>query len=260
MVHVNSSIANKNNIIMRITFKLDKTVQVFRLGKTTNKKISDGKEKIVQSYTFSEDQYNYIRQNMLAGTKPVFKEFFSLDAKNCFDCPFSVNSNAGEGKCYTHKVMQYSGFVSMLKSIVNEFGDIKNIPTYTTTHLVDLLEMAKDRYVRFGTYGEPTMHPIKVVEVMASVAKTYTGYTHQWFRKPEYLMFFMASTHNEFQAKTVKDKFEARSFIAVKDNEGVNAVICPASDEAGFKSTCATCGLCSGKAGKGKKNVVILEH
>lgn len=259
MVHVNNSIANKNNIIMRITFKLDKTVQVFRLGKTENKKISDGKDKIVQSYTFSEDQYNYIRQNMLAGTKPVFKEFFSLDAKNCFDCPFSVNSNAG-GKCYTHKVMQYLGFVAMLKSIVNEFGNIKNIPTYDNGFALQLGAMAKDRYVRFGSYGEPTMHPITLVGLMASMAKTYTGYTHQWFRKPEYLKFFMASTHNEFQAKTVKDKFESRSFIAVKDNKGVDAVICPASDEAGFKSTCAACGLCSGSMGKGKKNVVILEH
>jgi hypothetical protein len=156
--------------------------------------------------------------------------------------------------------MQYSGFVSMLKSIVNEFGDIKNIPTYNTTHLVDLVEMAKERYVRFGTYGEPTMHPLKVVEVMASIAKTYTGYTHQYLRKPEYLTFFMASTHSKFQAEMVKDRFESRSFIAVKDNSDVPAVICPASDEGGFKTTCSACGLCSGKAGKGKKNVVILEH
>lgn len=249
---------------MRITFQLNNTIQVFRLGKTTNKKISNGKEKIVQSYTFSIDQYNYIKNVVEAGTKPVFKEFFSLDAKNCFDCPFSVNANQG-GKCYTHKVMQYSGFVSMLKSIVKEFGDAANIPSYvdgTQKNLINLAlgVMAKDRYVRFGTYGEPSMHPIEIVEMMSSISKSYTGYTHQYFRKPEYAAFFMASTHNELQAKTAKDKFGFRSFIAVKDNSDVSAIICPASNEGGFKSTCAACGLCSGTKGKGIKNVVILEH
>ena len=70
----------------------------------------------------------------------------------------------------------------------------------------------------------------------------------------------MASTHNQFQAKVAEEKFSFRSFIAVKDNAKTVGVICPASNEAGFKSNCADCGLCSGLMGKGKKDVVILEH
>jgi hypothetical protein len=246
----------------RFAFKLNGTVQVFRLGKTTNNKIANPKVNIVQSYTFSEDQYNYIRQNMLANTKAVFKDFFALDAKNCFDCPFSANANAEIGKCYTHKMNQYSGFISMLKSMVNQYGDIKNIPTYSDTIIKDLVKISTNRYVRFGTYGEPSIHPIEVVSSIANVASTWTGYTHQYMKKAnkEFNDYFMASTHNQLQANTAINKFGYRSFIAVKDNSDIKAIVCPASKEGNFKATCADCGLCSGVLGKGKKDVVILQH
>ena len=45
----------------RIVYKKDNTVQVFRLGTTSNDKIeADKKRKIVQSYTFSKDQYDHV--------------------------------------------------------------------------------------------------------------------------------------------------------------------------------------------------------
>jgi len=248
---------------MRVTFQLGNTLQVFRLGTTTNKKISMPKVKIVQTYTYSIDQFEYVKSCLDNGLKTSFKDFFALDAANCFDCPFS--SNSGTAKCYTHKFMQYSGFVSMLRSIVKEFGSLDNVPNYddkTQRMLIniELAVMAKDRYVRFGSYGEPTMHPIVIVGMMSHVAKSYTGYTHQYVNKPQYNKWFMASTHNQLQANTASDKFGFRSFIAVKDNNNVQAVICPASNEGGFKTNCADCGLCSGVMGKTKKDIVILEH
>ena len=243
---------------MRISFKLGSTLQVFRLGKTTNAKISQGKEKILQSYTFSVDQFNYVKSCLDNDAKTSFKDFFALDAQNCFDCPFS--SNAGNDKCYTHKFMQYSGFVSMIRSIVKEFGSIDNIPEYSVELGLDILELAKGFYVRFGTYGEPTMHPVELVQAVANVAKSWTGYTHQYVRKPEYSKWFMASTHNQLQANTASDKFGFRSFIAVADNNNVQGVICPASNESKANANCSDCGLCSGVIGKGSKDVVIIEH
>ena len=44
----------------RITFKIGKTIQVVRLGTTTNEKISKGKEQIVQTYTYSDAQFALI--------------------------------------------------------------------------------------------------------------------------------------------------------------------------------------------------------
>jgi len=242
----------------RITFKIGKTIQVVRLGTTTNEKISKGKEQIVQTYTYSDAQFEYVKDSLVNGTKKDFKTFFSLDSENCFDCPFS--SNSGDAKCYTHKFRQYTGFVSMLRSIAKEFGSIDNIPTYNVFMLNEIVNITKDRYTRFGSYGEPTMHPVELIEAMANVSKSYTGYTHQYARKPEYSNWFMASTHNSMQAKTANEKFGFRSFLAVKDNNNVQAIICPASNESKANANCADCGLCSGVTGKGKKNVVILEH
>ena len=146
----------------------------------------------------------------------------------------------------------------MLRSIAKEFGSIDNIPTYNVFMLNEIVNITKDRYTRFGSYGEPTMHPVELIEAMANVSKSYTGYTHQYARKPEYSNWFMASTHNSMQAKTANEKFGFRSFLAVKDNNNVQAIICPASNECNANAFCSYCCLCCGVTGKGKKYVVIL--
>jgi hypothetical protein len=223
-------------------------VFVARKGKTTNAKISDGSP-VLQTYTFSYEQWS------LATTSKGFgiKAFFALDKSNCLDCPFSLGN--GNGGCYTHKFQQYVGFLSLLRSIKPEelspFNDLK---------FKQLLKLASKSYVRFGTYGEPSLIAPNVVAAIVAVAKTWTGYTHQW-NKPfaaEHGKYFMASVHNQAEADVARDK-AYRSFIASNDNSE-KAVSCPASKEAGFKSNCAKCGLCSGVLGKGNKNIKILQH
>ena len=243
---------------MRVIFKLHNTIQVFTLASSRNSKIVDSNEKIIQTYVFSFDQYNYLRNCVKNNQKASMLTFFSLDEKNCFDCPFS--SNSGNGKCYTHKFMQYTGFISTIKSLIKEFDTINNIAEYNNELGNTIVQMSENRYVRFGTYGEPSLHPIELVEQISNNCKNWTGYTHQWFKKPEYSLYFMASTHNKEQAKRAKEKFSYRSFISVDNKGKLNGVICPASKEQGKISNCAKCGLCSGTKGKGKKDIVILEH
>lgn len=222
---------------------------VVRKGSTSNKKITDGSH-LVQTYTFSVDQWK------LATTSKGFgmKKFFELDGANCRDCPFSGNS--GNGGCYTHKFNQYVGFLSMLRSI-----DKTDLTPLTVAKQSECQEMARNTYVRFGTYGEPSLLPIKLVRKMAAVASSYTGYTHQWNNDwaKEYAKYFMASTHGKLSTKLAKSK-GFRSFIAIDGQNEVDAVQCPASKEAGFKSNCASCGLCSGMLGKGNKDVKINIH
>ena len=242
----------------RITFKLDNTIQVFRYGTTKNGKIAGPKQKTLQTYTFSKQQFQYIEDHMLNNTKPVFKEFFELDFSNCLDCPFS--SNSGNGKCYTHKIMQYQGFFSMVKSVINEFGTVDKIPTYNNDHNLQIQGLAiKADYTRFGAYGEPTLHPLKLVASMAILSKSYTGYTHNWRLNQPYNEYLMASVESEQMSK-IADNYGWLSFKAVEDNTNVTGVICPASEEGGNKATCASCGLCSGTYGKGNKSVKIIQH
>lgn len=246
----------------RIVYKSENNIIVFRSGKTTNKKIASPEDNIVQTYTFSRNQLNYVIECRERLEKIEFKKFFSLDAENCGDCPFAANSKFNTkkiGKCYTHKVMQYSGFVSMLKSIAKEYDCFDNIPKLSEDIYSDILKICNKKYVRFGTYGEPTEIDLNLISDITNISSTWTGYTHQYIRKTEYLNYFMASVHNESQSKMVQNRWNGRSFIASKSGDE-NAVVCPASNEAGFKSTCAKCGLCSGIMGKGKKDVKILEH
>ena len=81
---------------IKVTFKTGNNIFVVSKGKTSNKKITDG-SKLVQTYTFSLEQYNLAN----SGQKFTMQEFFALDGSNCLDCPYSLGS--GKGGCYTHK-------------------------------------------------------------------------------------------------------------------------------------------------------------
>jgi hypothetical protein len=235
----------------RIVFTIPEKglIVVVRKGKTTNKKISNGSH-LVQTYTFSQEQYDLANN----GSKITQKEFFALDGANCLDCPYS--GNMGAGGCYTHKFMQYSGFLSMLRSITNA-----DLTPLTIKKEIAITEMCSGAYVRFGTYGEPSLIPKSVVDAMVSVGKTWTGYTHQWKKEwaRGYKEWFMASTHDQ-QETNKAGELGFRSFVSVVKGHKVRGVNCPASKEQGFKSNCESCGLCSGLVGKGKKDIWIYEH
>jgi hypothetical protein len=232
-----------------VVFKSGNNIQVFRYGTTSNNKIeADKKRKIVQTYTFSRSQYEKILANV-KGMKP----FFNSADSNCLDCPFN-----SFGKCYTHKFNQFVGFVSMLKSIAKKYGEFDNIPSYNEQMRGEIVDLSRNTYVRFGTYGEPSEHPTELIQLMAEVASNWTGYTHQWHMKRELSDYFMASVHNIHQEKRAAT-LGFRSFIA-SDDKIKGIVNCPASKEAGNKSTCSKCGLCSGTKGKGNKSIYILTH
>tara|TARA_R110002072_G_scaffold225718_3_gene382753 strand:+ start:608 stop:1405 length:798 start_codon:yes stop_codon:yes gene_type:complete len=251
---------------------------VIRSGRTTNAKIAEAKEQVVQTYTFDVRQLALVRSALkrnsswywrtlikswrtltLSGpqdgkTKVDRKTFYSLDGANCMDCPLSGNS--GTGKCYTHKYMQFSGFLSMLKSLCKE-----EIPQGLSEQMrskIQFMCMGAD-LIRFGTYGEPSLLPLGLVEEMTNVGSTpWTGYTHQ-ARKPwaqPYKKFFMASAHSDKDAESMTGW---RSFVCVDKGDTSTGVQCPASKELSV-STCSACGLCSGILGKGSKDVQIQMH
>lgn len=238
---------------MKIFFRENDVLHVIRKDKTTNKKIAEKKETIVQTYHFSRLQFEEAKKHK---DYTSMRQFFSHDGAVCLDCPFAVSNGAKLSACYTHKVMQYSGFLSMLRSIKMEWDEI---PTWSETLTEQAVKMSKDRYVRFGTYGEPSLLPLEMVSAMLKDAKSWTGYTHQW-RKIDhgYAKYFMASTHTSEEEYTAS-LIGYRSFVA-SPKPISQFISCPASKEMGFISNCSKCGLCSGTMGKGKKSVIILEH
>lgn len=236
---------------MKIIFRIGDTLQVVSKAATSNDKIeANKKRKIVQTYTFSRKQFESIAH----GTNGGMRDFFSKADTNCLDCPFNEF-----GKCYTHKFNQYVGFISMLKSIAKTYQQWDDVPTYdadTMQHLSQSLSVGT--FVRFGTYGEPSLHPIEMIDAMVKVADNWTGYTHQWRKSDELGAYFMASTHTLVESEEAL-KQGYRSYIATpkRIDEVVN---CPASKESDYRSSCSKCGLCSGTKGKGKTSIFILNH
>lgn len=239
----NSIQGSKAKKLPRVVFKHGANVLVFRYGTTANDKIcADKKKKIVQTYTFSRSQFDYILNILKTGGKANAKDFFSIADTNCLDCVFN-----SYGLCYTHKYTQYSGFISMLKSICKGFDSFESLPSLNDEIKKQLFNQAFNTYVRFGTYGEPSAIPIDLVDTICSISETWTGYTHQWLKRSEYAPYFMASVHNIYQ-ESLAHKKGFRAYIATEEEiEGF--IQCPASKEAGYKSSCAACGLCSGALG-----------
>lgn len=238
----------------RIVYRQGETLTVLYKGTTANDKIAQAGEVIIQSSHYSRQQFD------VAQRKTSMREFFGHDAAVCMDCPFAMAAGADLKGCYTHKMNQYTGMLSQLRSIGRTYSSFDDIPELDDHMVQQAVAMSTGLFVRFGTYGEPSLMPIPLIEAIVSVAKNWTGYTHQWRKRPEYAKYFMASTHNPEQVRQ-GELIGYRSFIESANSDVIQQYVnCPASKEQGYKSNCSKCGLCSGTAGKGSRHISIFNH
>ena len=93
------------------------------------------------------------------------------------------------------------------------------------------------------------------------MASKTTGYTHQWRTVPAYWSDVVMAS-----ADTMADADEAhamgyRTFrVSPAMDRQQGEVLCPASEEAGKKLTCETCGACNGTATGRKGSIMIPLH
>ena len=130
----------------------------------------------------------------------------------------------------------------------------------------DIARIGAGRVVRRGAYGDPMAAPLHVWSWLVDSATGWTGYTHQWrsdcTSTRRWQRLLMASADNE------KDRAEAfsrgwRTFrVTRSDAERDNKleVLCPASKDAGHRSTCAACKLCMGTTSQATKSIAIPVH
>ena len=117
--------------------------------------------------------------------------------------------------------------------------------------------------VRFGAWGDPAMVPFDIMAALLRGASHHTGYTHQWRKFPKFRHILMASVD------TIEEREEAkkagwRTFRVAEKFTGEDVVLpgeilCPASAEAGKRTTCDKCGLCAGLSRKAK-DIMIPVH
>lgn len=133
---------------------------------------------------------------------------------------------------------------------------------------LDPADVGAGERVRVGSYGDPGAVPAEVWRRLLSRAhRKRTGYSHQWRRGDQGLREFCMASIDSERSCGVKAKAEAneagwRTFRVVDSVDDVlpDEILCPASKEAGFVTTCHRCGLCAGRSTPTAPNIAIVQH
>lgn len=232
----------------RTLFIYNNVIHSFTLGRTTNSKIAHPRQIILQHTAFSRAQLLHAHTG--TGWTGLYAD--GRDKDNCIDCPLM-----GPGaKCYTHKPMQSLGMISSLRSM----PAWEDISPYNEEHHESLVKDATGRFVRFGTYGEPSLLPFALIKDLTEAAKSWTSYTHQWRKYPLLAAYFMASVSSEAEAQQAIGMGWRVFMNAPRRSEYDTSkfIYCPATEKKDFSATCSTCGLCNGA--NRKRNIIIYNH
>ena len=178
------------------------------------------------------------------------------DAAICGTCehrPSLVKAGSGKAPCY----------VNVGRSVQSVYGAYKR-GRYAVASPEFVAQFLSDKTLRLGTYGDPAAAPVAVWHALAAGAGKRVGYSHQWaaigFDVDAWSSLLMASVDTVEQREQA-NALGMRTFrVSVPGTIPVKGeVSCPASKEAGQKTTCAACKLCGGNSAKAK-DIVIQDH
>jgi hypothetical protein len=117
--------------------------------------------------------------------------------------------------------------------------------------------LGRNRFVRVGTYGDPSAAPQQVWEELLSEASDWTAYSHQSGWRPDIAMQSVNS-HTEAQLHWRQGHRTFRVIANLGQLDPTNEALCPASKEAGRRVQCTACKLCKGSTRA--KSIAIVEH
>ena len=235
----------KSSIIYRGPSLIDgQPIVVVALVKSGNSKTGN----MVQTYI------------LVDGMKPTDASKCGADYSICGNCPHRgfatddpTKKQAVKRSCY---VVLGQGPTIVHKSI--ERG------IYATVQGHDAIAaIGRGRMVRIGTYGDGAAVPSYVWDSLISDAQGHTAYSHQSGhdtadKRPD---LYMTSADTKEQAVNAWSKGE-RTFRVIASQSDIvrgREILCPASKEAGQRTTCDKCKLCAG-ASIAAKSIAIVAH
>lgn len=195
------------------------------------------------------------------GRDPLENNRLGNDFSICGNCPLKgipaphkAKGTAEKRPCY---VTLYHAPLNVWKTYMRG--------NYAVCGFDQLARYGEGQNIRLGAYGDPAAIPPAVVSELLSMAKNWTGYSHQFdlmdkARRRYWGSAVMVSA--DTLADAVKHWAEnRRTFRMVSDVSDVmpNEVICPATPEGGKRTTCANCNLCKG-SDIGAKSVAVVAH
>lgn len=182
---------------------------------------------------------------------PLTASKSGADVAICGTCPHrgtpTDDPKAKQAKGRTCYVILGQGVLSVWKALSRGLYPV-----------ADGRAIGRGRMVRIGTYGDPAAVPSHVWENLIADAEGWTAYSHQAGWRPD-----LAMQSADTYADALRFwKEGARTFRVVKALSEITAreILCPASKEAGKRTTCAACKLCAGTATRSPKSVAIVMH
>lgn len=169
------------------------------------------------------------------------------DSSVCGNCRHRSGTNIGRS-CY---VITWQGPQTV-------FRGLAKYPRGTPWQLRGALSK---KFVRIGTYGDPSAVPAAIWFSITQLAKGWTGYTHHWRTCDPLLRTILMASVDTVAEKREAQRAGWRTFRVRRQGDTVapTEIVCPASNEAGHVATCQECQLCQGLQ-KDAKSVAILPH
>lgn len=177
------------------------------------------------------------------------------DRSVCGDCSkrpaIHVSKGKGDRPCYVNVGRSvnavYAAFVR---------GAYPEVP------LARAREAFSGRVLRLGSYGNSSAAPFEVWAEAAADCAGHTGYIHNWrSADPRWRELVMASVESFAEALEAR-KLGYRLFRVRLPGESLihREIACPASKEAGHRTTCFQCLACGGTSSKAKVDIAIFAH
>lgn len=196
---------------------------------------------------------------------PVSAVHGGLDVSICGDCKHRGDGTGKGRTCYVTLMHGPASVYRAFKRGIYPYAGVSRVSDYRDSSLMRLREIAElgqGRMVRLGTYGDPAMVPAYIWRALVSGAEGRTGYTHQWRTRADLSDLVMASCDNVAEFDLARSS-GWRAFVVRPMSTPVPAgtVTCPASEEAGKRTTCLACHLCDGvRPGDKRKSITIMAH
>lgn len=175
------------------------------------------------------------------------------DASVCGDC---IHRPLNNGSCYVNVGRS-------VRSVFDAYSRGRYAHVGVDYSATIIPELFAGLAFRVGAYGDPTAAPFQIWRAATLRAAAVNGYTHQW-RNPSFAAFktiCMASADTPADYAAATDA-GWRTFRVRLESEplATREVMCPASKEAGARTSCASCRACGGTDAKARVNMAIIAH
>lgn len=191
---------------------------------------------------------------LCADTDPVTASRTGKDKAICGDCIHRGQAHNGD----RGQALNRSCYVTLAHGPLGKWKAYrKGQYKYASGH-ADLSALGKGRMVRLGTYGDPCAAPNYIWESLICDAQGHTAYTHGAINPMPQQIMTSADSLGQAQGAWARGE---RTFRVIADLAHISKgeVLCPASEEAGKRSTCESCKLCAGASVKAK-SIAIVAH